>query len=145
FSDISSLRGSVAYRNDRFVALSVDDLTLNFPNQYLNWGTGKLEYVFDNTLNTGVNLYNGTRFKIFAEYYKQIDRQNSGMVIVGGDFRHYQKIHREIIWANRFATGTSFGQERIIYYMGATDDWISPSFNNETPIDYSQNYYFQAL
>jgi hypothetical protein len=50
-----------------------------------------------------------------------------------------------LIWANRFAAGTSFGPERLIYYMGATDNWLSPKFNNETPIDYSQNYYFQAL
>ncbi len=145
FSDVSSLRGSVAYRNDRIVVLATDNTTLNIPNEFLNWGSGRLEYVFDNTLNTGVNLFNGTRLKIFSEYYKRVDKANTGMVIVGGDIRHYQKIHREIIWANRFASGTSFGKERLIYYMGSTDNWISPSFNNETPIDFNQNYYFQTL
>jgi hypothetical protein len=92
------------------VALSIDDLSLNFPNQFLDWGSGRLEYVFDNTLNTGLNLYNGTRLKVFGEYYKQIDKSNTGMVIVGTDIRRYQKIHREIIWANRFAAGSSFGK-----------------------------------
>ena len=29
--------------------------------------------------------------------------------------------------------------------MGGTDNWISPGFNVSTPIDYTQNYYFQAL
>ncbi len=145
FSDISSVRGSFAYRNDRLAFLSVDTFSLELPNYYLNWGSARLEYVLDNTLNTGVNLFNGTRLKVFGEYYKQIDKSNTGMVILGADVRHYQKIHRELIWANRFATGTSFGKERVIYYMGATDNWISPGFNYETPIDYSQNYYFQAL
>jgi hypothetical protein len=145
FSDVSALRGSVAYRNDRIVILSGDNTTLNAPNEYLNWATGRLEYVFDNTLNTGVNLYNGTRLKFFGEYYKQVDRENSGIVVLGADIRHYQKIHRDVIWANRFATSTSFGEEKIIYYMGSTDNWISPEFNYETPIDYTQNYYFQAL
>jgi Tol biopolymer transport system component len=145
FSDVSSIRGSIAYRNDRFVVLSTDLLTLNIPNEYLNWGSGRLEYVFDNTLKTGVNLFNGTRLKIFGEYYKQINKENTGMVIIGSDVRHYQKIHREIIWANRFASATSFGKERTIFYMGSTDNWLSPKFNYETPIDYSQNYYFQAL
>lgn len=145
FSDVSSVRGSVAYRNDRLVALATDYNSLLFPNQYLHWLNGRLEYVFDNTLPTGVNLFNGTRLKIFGEYYKQADISKTGMVVLGADVRHYQKIHRELIWANRFATGTSFGEERIIYYMGSTDNWLVPRFNNETPIDFSQNYYFQAL
>ncbi len=145
FSDVSSIRGSIAYRNDRLVILSTDYTSLNFPNSFLHWGSGRIEYIFDNTLKTGVNLFNGTRLKIFSEYYKQVDKENTGMVIFGGDIRHYQKIHREIIWANRFASGTSFGEERLIYYMGSTDNWISPTFNYETPIDFTQNYYFQAL
>ncbi|MFN8144653.1 MAG: hypothetical protein U0073_09555 [Bacteroidia bacterium] len=145
FSDVSAVRGSVAYRNDRLVALATDYNSLRFPNQYLHWLSGRLEYVFDNTLPTGVNLYNGTRLKIFGEYFKQADISKTGMVVLGTDIRHYQKIHREIIWANRFASGTSFGEERIIYYLGSTDNWLVPRFNNETPIDFSQNYYFQAL
>jgi len=145
FSDVSSIRGSLAYRNDRLAILSIDNTTLNLPNGFLNWGSTRVEYVFDNTLKTGVNLFNGTRLKIFGEYYKQIDKENTGMVILGTDIRHYQKIHREIIWANRLASGTSFGKERTIFYMGSTDNWISPTFNYETPIDYTQNYYFQAL
>jgi Tol biopolymer transport system component len=145
FSDVTSIRGSIAYRNDRYVAQSVDFTTLHFPNEFLNWGSARLEFVFDNTLSTGVNLFNGTRLKLFGEYYKQIDRENSGITIVGADIRHYQKIHRDLIWANRFAAGTSFGPEKLIYYMGSTDNWLSPRFNNETPIDYSQNYYFQTL
>lgn len=145
FSDVSSIRGSFAYRNDRLTVLATDFNTLSIPNDYLNWLTGRLEYVFDNTLPTGLNLFNGTRGKIFGEYYKQADVSNTGMVVLGIDLRHYQKIHREIIWANRLATSTSFGEEKLIYYLGATDNWIVPDFNNSTPIDFSQNYYFQAL
>ncbi|HRH67488.1 MAG TPA: hypothetical protein PLU53_14385, partial [Bacteroidia bacterium] len=145
FSDVSAVRGSIAYRNDRLVALATDYNSLTFPNQFLHWMSGRVEYVFDNTLPTGVNLFNGTRFKIFGEYYKQADISKTGMVVAGADVRHYQKIHREIIWANRLAAGTSFGKERIIYYLGSTDNWLVPRFNNETPIDFSQNYYFQAL
>lgn len=145
FSDVSSIRASLAYRNDNIVTLSLDQPSLEEPNLMLHWATARLEYVFDNTINMGLNLYNGTRLKVFSEYYKQVNEKKSGMVIVGADVRHYLKIHREIIWANRFASGSSFGQEHLIYYLGATDNWISPSFNYNTPIDYSQNYYFQAL
>ncbi len=145
FSDVSSLRGSIAYRNDKIVTLSYNQPSLEEPDKMVHWTTARLEYVLDNTINMGLNLYNGTRLKIFGEYYKQVNKQGSGMVIVGGDFRHYLKIHRELIWANRFAASTSFGKEKLIYYLGGTDNWIAPGFNVTTPIDYSQNYYFQAL
>jgi hypothetical protein len=145
FSDVSSVRGSIAYRNDRLVFLSTDIATLREPNQYLNWATTRMEYVFDNTLNTGVNLYNGTRLKVFGEYYHQIDQTKADMYVLGVDVRHYQKIHREIIWANRFASGTSFGDQKIIYYLGATDNWLVPKFDQGTAIDYTQNYAYQSL
>ena len=67
------------------------------------------------------------------------------MYVLGVDVRNYLKIHREIIWANRFASGTSFGDEKIIYYLGATDNWLVPKFNDATAIDYTQNYAYQSL
>ncbi len=74
-----------------------------------------------------------------------MDTSITGMFVLGGDVRHYQKLHREIIWANRVAGGTSFGEERLIHFLGGTDNWITPRFNYDTPIDFSQNYYYQAL
>ncbi len=145
FSDVSSLRGSLSYRNDRFIVLSTDYPSLRYPNQYLHWGSGRLEYVFDNTIPLGLNLYHGTRLKVFGEYYRQLDTKVSGMAILGADVRRYQQIYREIIWANRFAAGTSFGEELTIFYLGSTDNWVAPRFNPNTSIDYSRNYYFQAL
>lgn len=145
FSDVASVRGSVAYRNDRLVYLSTDNLTLKEPNQYLHWANARFEFVFDNTLNTGLNLYNGTRMKVFGEYYKQVNISPSGMYVIGVDARHYLKIHRQLIWANRFAASKSFGQEKLIYYMGATDNWIAPDFNYDTPIDNTENYAYQAI
>ncbi len=145
FSDVSGIRGSIAFRNDRLVALSTDPISLKAPNQYVNQGTAHIEYVFDNTLSTGLNLYNGTRLKVFGEYYRDLENPLTNMYVLGVDIRHYQKIHREIIWANRFAAGTSFGDEKIIYYLGATDEWLSPRFDQTTSIDYSQNYAYQSI
>ncbi|MFM9053041.1 MAG: TolB family protein, partial [Bacteroidota bacterium] len=88
FSDVSSLRGSLAYRNDRFVLLSTDYFSLRYPNEYLHWLSGRMEYVFDNTVSLGTNLFNGTRLKIFGEYYRRADEKETGMVILGGDFRY---------------------------------------------------------
>ncbi|MEO8087205.1 MAG: hypothetical protein ABI763_10320 [Bacteroidota bacterium] len=145
FSDITSLRASIAGRNDRIVFLATEQTYLRQENLNLNWANGRLEFVFDNSLQTGLNLYNGTRMKIFGEYYRQIDKKKTNMYIFGLDYRFYKKIHRELIWANRIAASTSIGDQKLIYYMGATDGWIVPRFNTETPIDYSQNYAYQAV
>jgi len=67
------------------------------------------------------------------------------MIVLGFDFRHYTRIHRSFIWANRFAGSTSFGKNKLLYYMGGVDNWLSPSFNYEYQIDYTQNYAFQTL
>jgi hypothetical protein len=145
FSEVARLGASVTYRNDQTVALATDDVNLGKPYQYDNWGIGKLEYVFDNTIKRGLNLYNGFRFKLFAEYYKQIDAKNSDMTVLGMDFRHYTKIHRDLIWCNRFSASTSLGHDKLIYYMGGVDNWFNPKFNNSIRIATDQNYTYQTI
>ena len=155
FNDVSAIRGTFSYRNNRDVILSQDLNTLQAPNTYENWGSMEAEYIYDNTINTGLNLYNGTRYKIFAQVYHQNEAianilnqagiTNSTMYVVGMDFRNYLKIHREIIWANRFAASTSFGPQKLIYYMGGVDNWLFPKFNNSINIDQTQNYAYQAI
>ncbi len=155
FNEIASIRGSMAYRNNRNVLQASDQQSLNVPNTFEHWGSLDAEYIYDNTLNIGLNLYSGTRFKIFAQMFHQDSAiaqilnqpgaSNSTMYVVGIDFRHYIKIHREIIWANRFAASTSFGQQRLIYYLGGVDNTLFPKFDRTTNIDASQNYAYQAL
>ncbi len=147
FSDIAAIRGTVGYRNDRIAVLSSDLRNLQRPNEFDHWGSLKAEFVYDNTLSTGVNLYNGTRYKIFAEMFKQIDEKDANTFILGADFRTYTKIHRQIIWANRFATSTSFGEQKLIYYLGSTDNALVPTdnFNSNISVDQTQNYVFQAV
>ena len=67
------------------------------------------------------------------------------MVVLGCDVRYYQKIHRNFIWANRFAASTSFGNEKLLYYMGGVDNSFNPKFDNTTNISTTQNYAFQTL
>ncbi|MCD4679609.1 MAG: hypothetical protein K8S00_04410, partial [Bacteroidales bacterium] len=59
--------------------------------------------------------------------------------------RKYIKIHRTFIWANRFAASTSFGNNRLIYYMGGVDNWLFPKFNNSVPVAFDQGYAYQTL
>ncbi|MFI5220294.1 MAG: hypothetical protein ACHQNT_12490 [Bacteroidia bacterium] len=147
FNDLASLRGTISYRNDRTVVKSTDVFALQIPNFFEHWASAKVEYVFDNTIKKGLNLYNGMRYKIFAEGFRQVDRSKTFMGVVGVDFRHYLKIHRQIVWANRFAASSSFGDLKLIYYLGSQDNVIVPTdnFNYGIDLDTSQNYAFQTL
>lgn len=145
FSEVASLRGSIAYRNDNSIYLATDSVNLAKPNQYENWGSAKLEFVYDNTIKRGLNLYNGLRGKLFAEYYRQIDKAETDFYVLGLDWRYYKKIHRDLIWANRIAASTSFGKEKLIYYMGGVDNWFGAKFDNTTTIATDQHYAYQTL
>ena len=145
FSEILSLRGTAIYRLDHTVNLSIDDYSLADRDTYRNWAGLRAELVLDNTKRIGTNLLVGSRGKIFAEYYQRIERNTANMIVAGFDYRHYTRISRNFIWANRIAGSTSFGKEKLIYYMGGVDNWIVPKFNRDTPIDYSQNYAYQTL
>lgn len=140
-----AVKGTVIYRNDMKVFLATDQTNLRRKNNYENWGGLRAELVFDNSRQIGTNLFTGMRWKIFGEYYQLIDSPSRNFVVLGFDWRHYQRIHRNFIWANRVAGSTSFGQNKLIYYMGGVDNWLVPKFSQETPIDYGQNYAYQTL
>lgn len=145
FNEVASLRGTLSFRNDRTVFLATNDNSLPQPNKQENWGFVKMEYIYDNSVKKGLNLYNGMRAKLFGEYYRQIDKAETDFFVVGFDARHYKKIHRDLIWANRIAASSSFGNKKLIYYMGGVDNWFGPKFNNTTNIATDQNYAYQTL
>jgi hypothetical protein len=145
FSEVSATKLSLMYRNDRIVFASVSDESLPLPNIYDNYGGAKVEYIFDNTRKKGLNLYNGTRFKMWAEYWRLIKEQQHDLFTVGFDFRNYKKIHRDLIWANRVAGASSLGTDRLIYYLGGVDNWLNPQFDNSINIVKPEQYQFQTL
>lgn len=148
---VLALKGTLSYRYDRHVTLSQDRTSLMAPTISQHWGGLKGEVIYDNTRKRSVNIYFGTRFKIFGEYYRQITEKNTDMFVIGGDFRKYIRIHRELIWANRFAASTSFGPTKLVYYLGGVDNWMGylfnkyPMFDQTIPVSPTQNYGFQAI
>jgi len=148
---VLALKGTISYRYDKHVYLATDIATLNYTNISQQWGSLKGEVIYDNTRKRSINIYFGTRFKIFGEYYKELTRKRSDMVVLGVDFRKYIRIHRELIWANRFAASTSFGPTKLLYYLGGVDNWMGylfnkvPMFDNTIPVTPNVNYGFQTL
>jgi len=144
-NQIMAIKGTASFRNDLAVTLSTDAVNLARPNRYRNLLGAKGEFIYDNTKSLGLNLFYGTRFKIFGEFYQWADSEGQNLAVIGFDIRNYQRIHRTLIWANRFATSTSFGSNKLIYYMGGVDNWLFPKFNITTPVDQTQNYAYQTL
>ncbi len=145
FNEVFSTRNSISFRNDKEVYLATDNTNLRKENSYSNWVTYRNEIIFDNTINKGLNLYNGGRYKFFAEYYRLLEDTKSDMVIIGLDARNYKRIHHSIIWANRLAFSTSFGNQKLLYYMGGVDAWLTPKFNQDIDVSSIDNYSYQTL
>jgi Tol biopolymer transport system component len=152
FTPVLALKGTLSYRNDQQIYLTdYSTNTLNKKNLSRQWASFKGELIYDNTRKRSINIYFGTRFKIFGEYYKELTSKKSDMIVFGIDFRKYTRIHRELIWANRFAASTSLGPTKLIYYLGGVDNWMGylfnkyPMFDNSIPVTPNVNYGFQAL
>jgi hypothetical protein len=150
-SAVLALKGTLTYRYDSYVVQSTDQASLMAPSFNRHWAGLKAELIYDNTRKRTINIYYGTRFKIFGEYYREVTEKNRDMFVLGADIRHYQKIHRDLIWANRFAASSSFGPARLIYYMGGVDNWMGyffnkvPMFDQTVPVNPNVSYGFQAL
>jgi len=147
FSEFLALRGTVGYRNDQYITLSTAG-DLGADNLNFHQATGRVELIFDNAISRGLNLLNGLRFKFFGEYFREINMDKANIFVFGGDIRHYQKVHRQIIWANRLAFSSSFGDKRLLHYLGGVDNWMfrrNPSFDQSLQVDMTQNYAFQTI
>jgi hypothetical protein len=148
FSEVFALRTSFNYRNDRIVYLSTDFNNLHKPNEYYHLAGAKAELIYDNTIRRGINTLFGFRGKIFGEYYREIINNNGNFIVLGLDLRHYQKISKDFIWANRLAASASLGNRRLLYYLGGVDNWFIPQFNNQLQIpvlDSGQIFTHQAI
>jgi hypothetical protein len=148
--EVRSVRAQVGVRTDRTVVLAEDQTSLTLPDYNQTYGVLHLEYVYDNTINPATNIWNGLRFKVYGEMFPQLNKpQTTGgsafTFDAGTDVRYYLPIYRNFIWATRLAAGFSWGTRKVVYYLGGVDNWLSPKFDNNTPIDQNGNYAYQTL
>jgi len=152
FDQVSALKLTTGLRNDFSTMLSFDYTSLTEPSYMKTFATAKLEYIFDNSISRGVNLYEGIRGKAWFEAYKQLDGAKTDLFVGGFDFRSYINLFRSLTWANRVAGSKSFGHSRLMYYMGGVDNWVNlsltkPIFNDtsEVRINNDITWTYQAL
>ncbi len=155
FSEVASLRTTGLVRNDNIVTKAMDASSLRAGNELHHMLGLKMEYVYDNTRPIALNLLNGTRLKIWAEYMQEVRSQNiesaseifkkGDFTVLGFDVRHYQKVHRDIVWTTRFATSTSVGSQKLLYYLGGVDGWVAAKFDPSIIVDQNQGYAYQTI
>ncbi len=167
--DVSrSFRLTTGIRSDKFVTASLNPNTLKRADEKTIYSTTRLEYVYDNSLNPAMNIWNGLRYKLFIDWNSQINKYDSAFVDgpttfnLGFDVRYYYPIYRNFIWAGRAAGDFSWGNQKMIYYLGGVDGWLmfgqnqkfDPGtnqlikeryFNTGNPPANDVNYAFQSL
>lgn len=80
------------------------------------------EFVYDNSRINGMNMMEGTRFKIRYDLFGGINGTR-GFNRIAIDFRHYQKIHRDLIFATRLSFAHSGGKSPKQSVMGGMENW----------------------
>jgi hypothetical protein len=113
------------------------------------FGVTRISYVYDNTINPTIDIWNGLRWKAYIEMFPQLNKsQGSTRAFTfnsGFDARYYLPIYKNFIWATRVAGNFSWGNRKVLYYLGGVDNWLFPKYNNNTPINYNANYAYQTL
>ena len=147
---VRSLRATLGPRFDKQVFVSESRTTLGLKDNKTTYGQLSVEYVFDNTSNPAQNIWNGLRYKIFADVFSQISKPTDASVgkflySAGFDARHYLPIYRNIIWAMRAGGDFSWGPQKVVYYLGGIDNWLKPRFNNANKPDPDNTYTYQSL
>ncbi|MBX2921819.1 MAG: hypothetical protein KF746_06490 [Chitinophagaceae bacterium] len=146
---VRSLRANIAYRTDKIAMKATPDYppAILYEDTVLNSILTHLEYVHDNTINPALNIWHGLRYKIFTDINTDLTKTKQGKLTfnVGTDIRYYYPIYRNFIWAGRAAADFSWGSQKMIYYLGGTDGWISPKFNDGNKPAPDQTYTYQTL
>lgn len=165
FDETKSIRLTTGIRSDKFVYASQSPGTLVLPDEKTIFSTTHLEYVYDNSLNPTMNIWNGLRYKFFIDWNRQVNKvqfaDGPTTFNFGFDARYYYPILRNFIWAGRAAGDFSWGNQKMIYYLGGVDGWLmfgqnqkfddngnlikERYFNTGNPEALDQDYAFQSL
>ena len=134
FDRVRSLRTTIGPRFDRITLSSINQPTLETPDEKHTYGQLTMEYVYDNSINKTLNIWNGLRWKAYVDWFAQVSEVKTAdgrnLFNIGFDARNYFPIYRNVIWAVRAAGDFSWGNQKVVYYLGGVDGWFSPKFNN---------------
>ncbi|MCZ2101253.1 MAG: hypothetical protein LC107_06930, partial [Chitinophagales bacterium] len=154
FDIYRSVRATSTLRLDNYLRLSTERTSFDAGAVQEKRLSLKLEYVYDNTYDAAINIKNGTRYKFYTEIINSFDFKlidgfkinpsNGFTTVVGFDARHYIPILSKSILALRMAGATSFGSQKMLYYLGGMENWLFPPFNDQTLVPDHTDYAYKA-
>ena len=154
FDRVRSVRIATGIRTDKVVIRGdgFDTSSLKAPDQFKQtFSISRLEYIYDNVVQKATNIMNGLRYKVYVDLNIQTNKAAGGLAQdgrfnfnAGLDARYYYQIYRNFIWAGRAAADFSWGDQKIVYYLGGVDGWVFPKYNNE-PRPQDASYAYQSL
>lgn len=128
FDQTRSIRLSSGIRSEKLSVSSVDLLSVQLDDQKKLYHVSRGEFVYDNSLNPAINIWDGLRYKVFFDWSRQISNLGGATgpntFNAGFDGRYYYPIYRNFIWAGRVAGDFSWGNQKMIYYLGGVDGWL---------------------
>ncbi len=152
--EVKSFRVTTALRKDKGVVRPIyngfpEPGLLDAKDSIASAVLSRVEYVYDNTINPTQNIWNGLRWKVYFDYNIPVSKgsslQGKTTFNLGFDARKYVKIYRNFIWATRAGGDFSFGDAKLLYYLGGVDGWVGPKFNNANTISPDNKYAYQTL
>ena len=102
----------------------VDVRLLTEPDLSTQYAGAIAEFVLDNTEVNGMNMVEGTRFKVRYENQLGIGQAYQNFNRISIDLRRYQKIHRDLILAGRLAFSRSGGRAPKQNILGGMENWV---------------------
>ncbi len=130
FTSLMKVSLSPAFMSTRFYDLNSLSSAVGADN-YLGLRT---EFVFDNSEINGMNMMEGSRMKIRFDVNKGING-TKGFNRLVIDLRHYQKIHRDLIFATRLSYAQSGGASPKKSAVGGMENWLNYSKDSRSDND----------
>ena len=147
--------GVATYPIDRFNRVDLSIMWMNLsrenlddasqPSQIRSFVMPVLGYVNDNSLWQGgwFGPNNGSRFDVTFYGSFKYNSQALDMQTITFDYRDYERVFRDMVFAGRLSGGASVGANAQTFFIGGTDGWINRQFrNNQIPIVNVEDYAF---
>ncbi|HMN33489.1 MAG TPA: hypothetical protein PKA54_08950 [Chitinophagaceae bacterium] len=142
---LTSIRMQLGIRYDKIKILAKDKYSVEMPNDNQVWAVSRAEIVYDNAYSPILNIWHGSKLKLFGEYQYKMNNTTKGFYAFGFDLRNYLPIYKKSILASRLASSFSGGNAKVLYLLGGVDNPLNAKRDENTSIDYTQNYAFQSL
>lgn len=104
------------------------------------------KYVHDDVLYGNFAPVRGSRYYIGFKGVPKLSENGVGFMSFTGDFRHYFYFGDYLNLALRGTAGASFGPNPQKFFLGGTENWINPTFyDNTLPFDQPEDFAFMEF